>query len=96
MPQAHRAPLLNVDIPIDLPIAMPDKTEPLVIIIDNKNQIYIQKSLTPFAKLGNCLMTITHRNPQTSLYIRADRKIAYGNVMKITYMLDIICRIYYY
>ncbi len=81
------APLLNVGVPIDLPDsnarALPEKKEPIVISISDSNHIYIQKSLTPFSKLGARLMAITHRNPQTTLYIRADRQIPYGTVMKV-------------
>ncbi|MEI8320861.1 MAG: biopolymer transporter ExbD [Alphaproteobacteria bacterium] len=81
------APLLNVGVPIDLPDsnaqALPDKTEPIVISIAENGLIYIQKAQTSLPKLGARLMAITQRNKETALYIRADRKISYGMVMKV-------------
>lgn len=81
------APLLNVGVPVDLPDskakALADKSEPVVLSISAQGHLYIQKSPTPLKKLGERLMAITQRNTQTTIYVRADKKINYGIVMQV-------------
>ena len=81
------APLLTVGVPVDLPktqaqsIADPD--EPLVISVDAEGQIYIQDSEVELNQLVPRLHAITESKPDTRIFVRGDRMIAYGRIMQV-------------
>jgi len=81
------APLLTVGVPVDLPktqaqsIADPD--EPLVISVNAEGQIYIQDSEVELNKLVPRLRAITESKPDTRIFVRGDRAIAYGRIMQV-------------
>jgi biopolymer transport protein TolR len=81
------APLLTVGVPVDLPKAKVDvistPEEPIVISIDIKNRIYIQETEVPLENLAARLGAITGANPETRIFVRGDRAIAYGRVMEV-------------
>lgn len=81
------APLLTVGVPVDLPKAKMDvistPEEPIVITIDVKNRIYIQETEVPLENLAARLGAITGANPETRIFVRGDRAIAYGRVMEV-------------
>jgi biopolymer transport protein TolR len=81
------APLLTVGVPVDLPKAKVDvistPEEPIVISIDDKNRIYIQETEVPLESLAARLGAITGANPETRIFVRGDRAIAYGRVMEV-------------
>lgn len=81
------APLLTVGVPVDLPKAKVDvivtPEEPIVISIDGKNRIYIQETEVPLENLAARLGAITGANPETRIFVRGDRAIAYGRVMEV-------------
>ncbi len=81
------APLLTVGVPVDLPktqaqsIADPD--EPLVITVNAEGQIYIQDSEVELNQLVPRLRAITESKPDTRIFLRGDRMIAYGRIMQV-------------
>lgn len=81
------APLLTVGVPVDLPktqaqsIADPD--EPLVISINAEGVIYIQDSPVEIGQLVPRLRAITESKPDTRIFVRGDRAIAYGRIMQV-------------
>lgn len=81
------APLLTVGVPVDLPktkagvISTPD--EPIVISIDAKNRVFIQETVVPLENLAARLQAITGANPETRIFVRGDKSIAYGKVMEV-------------
>ena len=81
------APLLTVGVPVDLPktqaqsIADPD--EPLVISVNAEGQIYIQDSEVELNKLVPRLRAITESKPDTRIFVRGDKSIAYGRIMQV-------------
>jgi biopolymer transport protein TolR len=81
------APLLTVGVPVDLPktqaqsIADPD--EPLVISINAEGQIYIQDSEVDLSQLVPRLRAITESKPDTRIFVRGDKTIAYGRIMQV-------------
>ncbi len=82
------APMLTVGVPIDLPETKAaqlnnDQKDPLVISINKKKEIYIQeKKVKPSAML-DLLNAISDNNKDFTIYVKADRKLPYGEVMKI-------------
>ena len=81
------APLLTVGVPVDLPktkapvTSSPD--EPIVISIDAKNRVFIQETVVPSENLSARLMAITGANPETRIFVRGDKAVAYGKVMEV-------------
>ena len=81
------APLRTVGVPVDLPktdaqqISTPE--EPVVITIDANNRVYIQETEVPLENLAARLAAITGANPDTKIYVRGDRSIAYGRIMEV-------------
>lgn len=81
------APLLTVGVPVDLPKsqaqAINEDSEPLVITVDRAGKIYIQETEVPFDNLVARLNAITERKPDTRIFVRGDREIAYGEIMRV-------------
>jgi biopolymer transport protein TolR len=81
------APLLTVGVPVDLPksqaSAINEDSEPLVITVDRAGKIYIQETEVPFDNLVARLNAITERKPDTRIFVRGDREIAYGEIMRV-------------
>jgi len=81
------APMLTVGVPVDLPktqaAQMNDSIEPLVVSINGKGETYIQEALVPISSIIDRLKAITNNNTEAKIYVRGDRKIAYGKVMEL-------------
>ncbi len=86
------APLLTVGVPVDLPQAdaQPITTpeEPLVVSVDAEGRLYIQDTEVAEVSLVPRLRAITDANPETRIYVRGDRAIAYGKVMQVMGMIN--------
>ena len=85
------APLLTVGVPIDLPQAQAasldaaDK-EPLAVSLNNKGQVFLQNSEVPLDELVPKLKAIIaarNGNNDERIYVRGDRTVDYGTVMKV-------------
>ena len=81
------APLLTVGVPVDLPKtqaqSIADPEEPLVISVNAEGQIYIQDSEVELGQLVPRLRAITESKPDTRIYVRGDKTIAYGRIMEV-------------
>jgi len=81
------APLLSVGVPVDLPktkaAQLTDTKEPLMVTIDSKGEIFLQKRPIPIEKLVPQLRAITGANPEARIFVRGDRSIQYGAVMSV-------------
>jgi biopolymer transport protein TolR len=81
------APLLTVGVPVDLPQtdaeAIADPQEPLVITLQKDSRIYIQETEVDFDTLVAKLIAITGAKPDTTIFVKADKGIAYGQVMEL-------------
>ncbi len=86
------APLLTVGVPVDLPQAdaQPITTpeEPLVVTVDAEGRLYIQETEVAEVSLVPRLQAITDANPETRIYVRGDRAIAYGKVMEVMGLIN--------
>jgi biopolymer transport protein TolR len=81
------APLLTVGVPVDLPKSraspISEDTEPLVITVDRDGTIYIQETEVAFDNLVTRLNAISERSPDTRIFVRGDKQIAYGEIMRV-------------
>jgi biopolymer transport protein TolR len=82
------APLLTAGVPVDLPDsnakAMSDEdNRPIEITVTKDDQIFIGETAVVEGNLINLLTAMTENNQERRIYIRADRGIEYGKVMKV-------------
>ncbi len=88
------APLLTVGVPVDLPQsdapAINEQTEPLVVSIDGQGRLYIQETQIKSSDLVPRLKAITKASKKSDqrIYVRGDKKIAYGKVMDVMGMIS--------
>ena len=83
------APLLTVGVPIDLPQtkakSLDQDKEPLTISVNTKGEIYLQNSEIKIEELVAKLQAVTQARGGTDerIYVRGDRKVDYGTVMRV-------------
>ena len=83
------APLLTVGVPLDLPQSqaksLDQDREPLTISVNNKGEVFLQNSEIKVEDLVPKLQAITQaRGGQDErIYVRGDRKVDYGTVMRV-------------
>jgi biopolymer transport protein TolR len=84
------APLLTVGVPIDLPQsqakALPQDNVPLTISVNTDGKIYLQNEPIELDDLVTKLKAIIdarHGNPDETIYVRGDRKVDYGTMMRV-------------
>ncbi len=81
------APLLTVGVPVDLPktaaASLNDKVEPLIISVDPQGRIYLAETPITLDELTAKLQAIAAEKPDTTIFVRGDRTIAYGQVMQV-------------
>ena len=81
------APMMTVGIPVDLPkaaaSAISDDTEPLTISVNEAGEIYIQETKVDAETLVPKLQAITGEKPDTRIFVRGDKDVSYGTIMKV-------------
>jgi biopolymer transport protein TolR len=81
------APLLTVGVPVDLPktqaASINDRVEPLTITVDNQGRVFLQETEAAMDQLVPRLQAITRSKPDTTIFVRGDRGIAYGRIMEV-------------
>lgn len=81
------APLLTVGVPVDLPKtqaqAIAEQTEPLVITINNKDEVFIQETQVEVDGLVAKLQAITDQNKEARIFVRGDKVVEYGKVLDV-------------
>ena len=81
------APLLTTGIKINLPKStanqISEKKEPITITINKKGEIYLQNNKMESKKLIKKLSELKKQDKDLKIYIRGDRDINYGKIMKI-------------
>ncbi len=81
------APLMVAGVPVDLPkttaskLAQPKK--PMVVTLDAEGKLYIRDEEVTRATLVPRLQQLKAAEGDTVVYVRADRKNAYGDVMEL-------------
>jgi biopolymer transport protein TolR len=83
------APLLTVGVPIDLPQtkakSLDQDREPLTVSVKNNGQVFLQDSEIKVDELVPKLQAITQARggADERIYVRGDRKVDYGTVMRV-------------
>ncbi len=84
------APLLTVGVPIDLPQsqakALPQDNVPLTISVNTDGKLFLQNEPVAIDDLVTKLKAIIdarHGNSDETIYVRGDRKVDYGTMMRI-------------
>jgi biopolymer transport protein TolR len=81
------APLLTVGVPVDLPktpaASINDRVEPLTITVDNSGRVFLQETEASMDQLVPRLQAVTRNKPDTTIFVRGDRGIAYGRIMEV-------------
>ena len=83
------APLLTVGVPIDLPQSqaktLDQDREPLTVSVNVKGQVFLQNTEIPIEELVAKLKAVTDARGglDERIYVRADRQVDYGSVMKV-------------
>ncbi len=81
------APMMTSGVTVDLPktrsSALPGNDEPLAVSIKGDGRIYIQNTETPLANLGSKLQAILGQKTETRIFVRGDKSIDYGQVMRV-------------
>ncbi|HZP77652.1 MAG TPA: protein TolR [Pseudolabrys sp.] len=83
------APLLTVGVPIDLPQTkatnLDQDKEPLTISVNEKGQVFLQNTEIKVEELLPKLQAVAAARGGTEarIYVRGDRKVDYGTVMKV-------------
>jgi biopolymer transport protein TolR len=81
------APLLTVGVPIDLPESqaksMEQPKEPLTLSVNDKGQVYLQNTEIKMDELIPKLKAIAKSGFDERIYVRGDKKVDYGTVMRV-------------
>ena len=83
------APLLTVGVPLDLPQSqaksLDQDKEPLTISVNLQGQVFLQNTQIGVEELVPKLKAITEARGgmEERIYVRGDRKVDYGTVMKV-------------
>lgn len=81
------APLATVDISVDLPAANAEKTQrpdkPLFLTLKQDLSLALGNEDIPRAALATALDTATSGDKQQRVFLRADKTVAYGELMNL-------------
>jgi biopolymer transport protein ExbD len=85
------APLSTVDIPVDLPVSSakqaPRPDKPLFLTVKADLSLALGNDAVSAAGLGPALDATTSANRDTRVFVRADKTVPYGEVMKAMNLL---------
>jgi biopolymer transport protein TolR len=81
------APLLTVGVAIDLPQtqakSLDQDREPLTVTVNNKCETYLQNTEIKVDELVPKLQAIAKNGADERIYVRGDKKVDYGCVMRV-------------
>ena len=83
------APLLTVGVPLDLPQtqakSLDQQKDPLTLSVNLKGQVFLNDTEIPLEDLVTKLKAITDARSglDERIFVRGDRKVDYGTVMKV-------------
>ncbi|ESR26176.1 Biopolymer transport protein ExbD/TolR [Lutibaculum baratangense AMV1] len=81
------APLLTVGVPIELPRTqanpLDSDKEPLTVSVNAEGQVFLQDTEIPLEELADRLAAVAAEGMQERIFVRADRGVGYGEVMRV-------------
>jgi biopolymer transport protein TolR len=81
------APLLTVGVPIDLPESqaksMEQDKDPLTVSVNEKGEVFLQETEVTVEELVAKLKAIAKNGTEERIYVRGDRSVDYGTVMRV-------------
>ena len=81
------APLLTVGVPIELPESqaksIEQDREPLTISVNDNGQVFLQNTEIEVDELVAKLKAIAKGGTEERIFVRGDRKVDYGTVMRV-------------
>ena len=81
------APLLTVGVPIDLPQtqakSLDQDREPLTLSVNDKGQVFLQNTEIELDEIVPKLKAIAKNGLEERIYVRGDRRVDYGTVMRV-------------
>jgi biopolymer transport protein TolR len=86
------APLLTVGVPIELPETRANPiqgdSEPLTVTVAPGGMIYLQETEIDLDTLAPKLIAIANEGYDQRIFVRGDRSVDYGNVMRVMGVLN--------
>lgn len=81
------APMLTVGVPVDLPktkaATLSEKNEPITLSLNGKGDLFLQETKIDPEALISKLQGIMAAKPDTRIFVRGDKELAYGRVMEL-------------
>lgn len=83
------APMMSMGVPVDLPkiksssVNTNKDNEPLIISIDKKGKIFLQKEKMSRNKLLRKLRSFSKTKKDLRIFIRGDKAVRYGEIMQV-------------
>ena len=81
------APLATVDVPVDLPTSsaesQPRPTKPLFLSLKEDLSVVLRETPIDRSALKSALDAATEANTDTRIFLRADKTVAYGDLMEL-------------
>ena len=85
------APLTTVDVPVNLPASNASQTppvdEPVIVTLQANLNVAIGESPVSRDGLGAALVSATHGNRDTQIFLRADKTVDYEHLMDLLNVL---------
>ncbi len=86
------APLLTVGVPIELPETkakpLQGDNEPLTVSVNADGKVYLQNTEVELDTLAPKLIAIAKNGYQERIFVRGDRSVDYGYIMKVMGVLN--------
>ncbi|MEK7797198.1 MAG: biopolymer transporter ExbD [Nitrospirota bacterium] len=80
------APMLYRGMDINLPRSSSNTIKPeerVVLTVERDRRVYVDKDLIPLAQLPQKMDALRRKNPDVSVFLRADQDVPYGTVVQV-------------
>jgi biopolymer transport protein TolR len=80
------APMLYRGMDINLPRSSSNTIKPeerVVLTVERDRRVYVDKDLIPLAQLQQKMDALHRKNPDVSVFLRADQDVPYGTVVQV-------------
>jgi len=80
------APMLYRGMDVNLPKSVSNTIKPeerVVLTVERDRRVYVDKDPVPLGLLQRRLEELHHKNPEVSVFLRADQAVPYGTVVEV-------------